>query len=128
MNLLLDTCTFLWIVTDSSELSDKAKEAFQDSRNRAYLSPVSAWEIALKHGLRRLTLSESPLEFVPTQRKLHGVDALPLDEDAALHLPKLPPIHRDPFDRMLVCQAIACGMTLVTPDPEIQRYAVRTLW
>jgi len=128
LNLLLDTCTFLWIVAGSSELSRKAKQSFQDPGNRAYLSSVSVWEIALKHSLRRLKLSGPPAEFVPAQRKLHGVDPLFLDEEAALHLAKLPRLHRDPFDRMLVCQAVTASMTLVTPDPEIHRYAVRTLW
>jgi PIN domain nuclease of toxin-antitoxin system len=65
---------------------------------------------------------------VPAQRKAHGIDTLPLDEETVLQLPRLPAHHKDPFDRILVCQAIIHGMTILTPDPLIIRYPVRTAW
>ena len=128
MKILLDTCTFLWIVTGGPELSDRAREAFEGPDNEVYLSVVSAWEIAVKHALGRLPLPEPPDTYVPRVRRDHGVDRLPLDEEAALHLARLPALHRDPFDRMLVCQAIIGGMVLLTSDPSVTQYPVRSLW
>jgi len=128
MKLLLDTCTFLWIVAGAPELSDRARIAFTAPDNDVYLSAVSAWEIAVKHGLGRLPLPSPPSEFVPTMRQQHGINSLALSEDAALLLGKLPALHRDPFDRMLICQATSEGLVLLTPDQQIASYPVRTLW
>ena len=128
MRLLLDTCTFLWLVSGAPELSARARELFADPDNDAYLSAVSAWEIAVKHGLGRLPLPDAPERFVPTQPQQHGIAPLPLDEESALHLVRLSVLHKDPFDRMLVCQALVHGMTLLGPDPLIAQYPVRTAW
>jgi PIN domain nuclease of toxin-antitoxin system len=128
MRLLLDTCTFLWIAADAAELSERARTLFRSPDNQVYLSAVSAWEIAVKVALGTLPLPWPPERFVPEVREMHGIDALPLGEDACLLAAKLPAIHRDPFDRMLVCQAMAGGMVLLTPDRDIARYPVRTAW
>lgn len=128
MKLLLDTCTFLWCIEGGAALSDEAKRALVDPSNDVYLSAVSAWEIVVKHALGKLPLPEPPERYVPAQRQMRGIERLPLDEEAALHLLRLPPLHRDPFDRMLICQALMVGLTLVTPDELILRYPVRTLW
>jgi PIN domain nuclease of toxin-antitoxin system len=128
VRLLLDTCTFLWIVGGSSELSAAAREAFADPANEAFLSAASAWEIAIKARLGRLPLPAPAGEFVPAQRAAHGLESLAVDEEAALHVAKLPDLHRDPFDRMLVAQAIVGGLVLLTPDDDIRQYPARTLW
>jgi PIN domain nuclease of toxin-antitoxin system len=128
VRLLLDTCTFLWLVVDAPELSPLAREALRDAASHVSLSAVSAWEISIKHALGRLPLPEAPQAWLPSCRERHGIEALPLGEDAALRLATLPQLHRDPFDRMLVCQAIEEGLVLVTPDPAIRQYAVKTLW
>jgi PIN domain nuclease of toxin-antitoxin system len=128
VKLLLDTCTFLWCVEGGSSLSEAGRRALVDPANEIYMSSVSSWEIAVKHALGRLPLPEPPERYVPAQRDARGIEPLPLDEEAALHLYRLPLLHRDPFDRMLVCQALIGGLTLVTPDPAILRYPVRTLW
>ncbi len=128
MNLLLDTCTFLWIATDDPALSPVARELFTDPNNDVFLSAVSAWEITVKHHLGRLPLPDPPQRFVPAMRTGHGIAALPLGEEACLLAGTLPPVHRDPFDRMLVCQALVLGLTILTPDPTIARYPVRTAW
>jgi PIN domain nuclease of toxin-antitoxin system len=128
MRVLLDTCTFLWIILDDPQLSKIARQTFIDPTQEVYLSSVSTWEIALKHGQGKLPLP-SPLErFVSEQRVLHGIDALSLDESATFHLHRLPRLHRDPFDRMLVCQAIEHGMVILTPDTLITQYPVKTMW
>jgi PIN domain nuclease of toxin-antitoxin system len=109
-------------------VSPAARSHLLDPANEVYLSAVSAWEIEVKHALGKLTLPEPPERYIPAQRQARGIDALPLDEESALHVARLPPLHRDPFDRLLVCQALIGGLTLVTPDAEIARYPVRTLW
>lgn len=128
MRLLLDTCTFLWIVGGTSDLSPAARQAFADPANEAFLSAASAWEIAVKHRLGRLPLPMPAETFVPAQRAAHGLEPLPVDEEAALHVGKLPDLHRDPFDRILVAQAMVGGLVLLTPDERIREYPVRTLW
>jgi PIN domain nuclease of toxin-antitoxin system len=125
---MLDTCTFLWLITDAEDLSAVAREAFQDPANRAFLRSVSTWEIVVKCRLGRLSLPADAERFVPEQRKLHATDSLPLEEGAALMLSKLPDHHRDPFDRMLVCQANYHGLILLTSDDQIARYPVNRLW
>jgi PIN domain nuclease of toxin-antitoxin system len=125
---LLDTCTFLWIAGDAPELSPRARELFATPDNDVYLSTVSAWEIAVKHALGRLPLPAPPDRFVPEQRVRHGIDMLPLDEESALHLARLPPLHRDPFDRMLVSQAIVHGLVILGPDALLTQYPVRATW
>jgi PIN domain nuclease of toxin-antitoxin system len=128
MKILLDTCTFLWIAFDSQRLSKNAAAAFLDRSNGRYLSAASAWEIAIKYATGKLSLSEKPDVFVPRVREASGIESLEIDEEAAMHAGKLPALHSDPFDRMLVAQAIVHGMTILTPDPEIERYGVRVLW
>ncbi len=128
MRILLDTCTFLWIITAEQKLSSNARELFVDPFNDVFLSSVSSWEIVVKYTLGRLPLPETPEKFIPTQRKLHKIESLALQEDAALHLAKLPDYHKDPFDRMIVCQALVHGMTILTPDEAIRRYPARTTW
>jgi PIN domain nuclease of toxin-antitoxin system len=128
VRLLLDTATFLWVINDAPELSSQARQLFVDPENEAYLSAVSAWEIAIKYGLGRLPLPEPPDRFIPAQRKQHGIDSLQLDEEAALHLSRLPQLHKDPFDRMLVCQAIVHHLVILTSDDLVTQYPVRTVW
>jgi len=128
MKVLLDTCTFLWIISDDPKLSNRARELHSDPANQVYFSSVSAWEISVKNTLGRLPLPGPVDRFIPEQRESHGIEQLVLDEIAALQLPRLPTLHRDPFDRMLVCQAIVNGLTLLTPDELIVQYPVRTAW
>lgn len=128
MKILLDTCTFLWVIWDSPDLSRKARGILRDPGNEVHLSVVSAWEISVKHALGRLPLPADPMTLVPEQREAHGIESLALDEESALRLAILPALHADPFDRMLVCQAITHGLAILTPDHEIRAYPVKTVW
>ncbi len=128
MKVLVDTCTFLWIVSESSRLSKTAAAAFLDRNNERYLSAASVWEIGIKHAAGRLPLPERPDIFVPMVRDASGIQSLAIDEESALRAGRLPSLHADPFDRMLVAQAIVHGMTILTPDQEIEQYGVRVLW
>lgn len=128
MKLLLDTCTFLWIAEAAERLPPRIIASYQSPGNEVYFSAASAMEIAVKYSTRRLLLSEPPPVWLTRQRAAHGVEALAIDEESALHVSLLPLIHRDPFDRLLVAQAIVHGMTILTPDPIVARYPARTMW
>ena len=128
MKVLLDTCTFLWIISESPRLSKAAATIFLDRDNERYLSAASGWEIGIKYAIGRLPLPERPDIFVPMFREATGIASLAIDEDSALLAGRLPALHSDPFDRMLIAQAIVHGMAILTPDPGIEQYAVRVLW
>ena len=128
MTILLDTCTFLWLICGAEELSDRARALVTDAANPVLLSAASAWEISVKHALGRLPLPDDPMRFVSDERARHRIEALPIDEAAALNVGRLPPLHRDPFDRMLVSQAVLGGYTILTPDRSITQYPAATAW
>jgi PIN domain nuclease of toxin-antitoxin system len=128
VKVLLDTCTFLWIASESPKLSEGASEIYLDENNELYLSAASIWEIGIKYASGKLSLSQRPDILIPKTRKATGIATLNIDEESALHAGRLPALHADPFDRMLIAQAVIHGMTILTPDPLIERYAVRVLW
>jgi PIN domain nuclease of toxin-antitoxin system len=124
MRILLDTCEFLWLVTADARLSPQLVPAVRDPQNEVFLSVVSFWEICLKHSLGKLPLPKPPSQFVPLQRERHQIEPLALDEAAVTQLSGLPMLHRDPFDRMLICQAKAHGLTFASADKLIRQYPV----
>lgn len=128
MNLLLDTHAFLWFISDDESLSPAARAAITAAENQVWLSAASAWEITVKHGIGKLPLPAPPDRFVPTMRQRAGIDLLPIGEAEVCQVHKLPPVHRDPFDRILVAQANCHGLVIVTDDTWIGRYPVQTLW
>ena len=127
MKILLDTCEFLWLVTGDTKLSPSVATALRDPQNQVFLSAVSFWEISVKHNLGKLALPATPAEFIPAQREKHLIASLALDEAAVAQLSKLAPLHRDPFDRMLICQALAHGLTLASSDSLVRQYPVPLL-
>lgn len=126
--ILLDTVTFLWIVGNSPKLSSRAKEIFLDKKTKLFLSVVSNWEILVKYGLGNLDLPSKPAEYLVKQRIVHGIRPLVLEEVDVAQITALKPIHKDPFDRMLICQALARDLTILTPDKLINQYGVKTVW
>jgi len=128
LRFLLDTCTFLWWMAEPGRLSQRARGLLLDRGHEFYLSVVSAWEISVKYAAGRLPLPLPPAEYVPSRRRVCGITALPLTEQEAVHVPRLPKIHSDPFDRMLICQAIVHGLPVLTPDPQIAQYPIRVVW
>jgi PIN domain nuclease of toxin-antitoxin system len=128
MDVLLDTVTFLWWMAGDARLGPGAAKLVRDPSNRVHLSAASAWEIAIKHGAGKLSLPRPPAEWLPEARARHGVLALPVEEEDALHVERLPRLHGDPFDRLLVAQSILRGLALVTPDVALRAYPCRTLW
>ena len=128
MKLLLDTCTFLWALSGVPPLPPRVADMVRNPDNDVFLSAASAWEITIKYAAGKLTLPEHPERYVPAMRAERGFAALAIDEESALHASRLPLLHRDPFDRLIVSQAIVHGMTILTPDPIVARYPARTMW
>lgn len=128
MKLLLDTSAFLWYLSGDAKLPKLVVSAIRSPENDVWLSAVSLWEVVVKHRLGKLPLPAAPSSYIPKQRERHAIDSLSLEERAIVHLPKLPAHHRDPFDRMLICQSIEHEMLLVTSDPRILEYPVKTFW
>jgi PIN domain nuclease of toxin-antitoxin system len=128
MKVLLDTVVFLDSAFSPDDLSKTAKALILDLENELYVSVASLWEIAIKHSAGKLSLPATPERFAPLHRGKLGAEALLIDEESALHVTRLPDLHKDPFDRILICQAIVHGMVLLTPDERISRYPVRTAW
>ena len=128
MKVLLDTCTFLWLAGGGRELPQRAAALFQSQDNEVFLSAVSAWEIAIKHAAGKLPLPVAPQTLLVEERERLGVESLAIDEESALHVARLPSLHRDPFDRLLIAQALVHGLTILTPDPLISQYPARVVW
>ena len=128
MRLLLDTATFIWLVEGDAKLSESARASITDPAKEVFLSAASVWEIVVKHGLGRLVLRVPPEEYVLRQRRLHRVELLPIGEAATLQAGKLPGLHPDPFDRIIVKQAISQGFAIVTSAPLIRVYPMPVAW
>lgn len=121
MKFLLDTHLLLWAVAGSDRLPEAARTAIREPANEPFFSAASLWEIAIKHGLGRVDFRVDP--FVLRRTMLEsGYTELPITGAHAVAAGKLPPIHRDPFDRMLIAQAVVAGMVLMTGDPEVAQY------
>ena len=118
MRLLLDTHVFLWYITADPRLPAPFLAAIQEPANGVYLSAASIWEAVIKHGVGKLPLPAPPADYLPQQRDAHGIAALPIDEGAMTHLAGLPALHRDPFDRLLIAQALQHGLTVATVDSQ----------
>ena len=127
MNFLLDTHIFLWFINNEPRLPYQWRTFIEDSSNEVYLSVVSLWEGILKYQLGKLILPESPEIYLPKQRKRHFIENLDLNEKSVTQLIKLPLLHRDPFDRMLMAQAMAHRLTLMTVDSAIKAYSLENL-
>ncbi len=124
MKLLLDTHIFLWFISGDARLPDGMRESIRNPSDEVYLSVASLWEIIIKHQLGKLSLPQPPESYIPAQRERHLIASLSLDEASVAQLPQLPPIHHDPFDRMLICQALEHGLTIVTIDSLMSSYPV----
>ncbi len=128
MRLLLDTCALVWFFQGSSRISDALQEQLVQPAHDLRMSDVSVLEIVIKHQLGKFPLSHAPSKLLPVLARKHRLESLPLSRDAIFQLEALPLLHRDPFDRLLIGQALSENYTLVTPDPLIQQYPVSVLW
>lgn len=128
MKALLDTHTFLWWNIDDPQLSPTAREFIGDGRNEIFLSAASAWEIAIKYSKGRLELPDKPEQYVALRLTRHRFSSLPIQLSHAAQVYRLPDIHTDPFDRLLIVQSQLEEMPLITGDLQIARYDVSIIW
>jgi len=122
MRILTDTCDALWFFSADARLDARKNEALRNPENTIFFSTVSAAEVSIKYSIGKLSLPAPPSEYLPRIRESHLFTELPLVESASLLLDQLPFIHRDPFDRLLICQALAHDLTLLSSDPLIHQY------
>jgi PIN domain nuclease of toxin-antitoxin system len=127
MKILLDTHVFLWYVSADPQLPVVFRDAIREPTNEVYLSVASVWGAVIKYAIGKLPLPAAPAEYMPRQREAHRIATLPVDETALVHLTGLPPLHGDPFDRILIAQAPQHGMRLATVDDAIRAYPVPLL-
>lgn len=128
MDLLLDTCTILWLSAEPSRLSKKARAAIDADDARLFTSDASVWEVCLKWLAKKIVLPAPPRQWLGEQAAIWQTERVPCELDHFFRTSELPVLHRDPFDRMLVAQAITRTLTIVTPDPVIHAYPVAVLW
>jgi PIN domain nuclease of toxin-antitoxin system len=124
-NVLLDTQIFLWMQFETGKLPARLKEAMGEENIRWHLSRVSIWEVQIKYDLKKLSLPSSPGSLIPRLIRDSGLALAPLDNDAIFMLGKLPPVHRDPFDRLLVATALVNGWEIATADAVLEEYPVK---
>jgi len=124
MRILVDTQCWLWMSLAPERFSARARRIVEDTSQTLYLSAASAWEIAIKHALGKLRLPEPPASYVPSRLASLGVRPLAIELSHTLRVAALPPHHRDPFDRLLVAQAQAEGLVILSSDPAIRAYDV----
>ncbi len=122
MKLLLDTHVFLWLIDDDRRLSNKFRQAIQDANNEKFLSVVSIWECVIKYQIGKLDFPESPETYLPIQRREHLIKILNVDENSIVRLIQLPLLHRDPFDRLIMAQALQHDLIIMTEDEAILTY------
>jgi PIN domain nuclease of toxin-antitoxin system len=127
LNLLLDTCTFLWMCAEPHRLSTRAVTAL-DSAELIGLSDAVILEICLKWHGGKLRLPEPPRHWITDQVRQRQLRILPIDQEICFRMTEMEMLHRDPFDRMLIAQAQIRNLTILTPDKHIHRYPVSILW
>ncbi len=128
MKILLDTCTFLWLALEPTQISPAAREVLNDEKNRLALSQVSVWEITLKHSVGKLPLPFPPREWIPTRRAFFQIQPVQTGESAVFRSGELPRIHADPFDRLLAAHAIEENFTIVSPDTPLSHLGAARIW
>ncbi|MCP4398232.1 MAG: type II toxin-antitoxin system VapC family toxin [bacterium] len=132
MNYLLDTHVFLWVIFDDGKLSTNAKLVIRDLENTLHISAITYWEIALKYSLGKLELQGVTPAELPQHAKSIDIETLPISEDEVSTFYKLPQLpHKDPFDRLIIWQAIKRNLTLISKDKhmrEYQKFGLNILW
>ena len=128
MRALLDTHTFIWWANDDPSLTAAARRAIGDPTNEIFLSAVSTWEMAIKIAIGKLTLALPLDSFVLSQISQHQFKSLPVTYEHTYRVQWLPQHHRDPFDRLLIAQALVENLVLLTGDQQFPQYGVETLW
>ncbi|MBF0328372.1 MAG: type II toxin-antitoxin system VapC family toxin [Nitrospirae bacterium] len=128
MKALLDTHVFLWWVMDDERLTIFVRDFISNEKNELFLSAASCWEMMIKAKLGRIKFPDSAEKFIPAQMRQNNINGLPVHISHALHMYSLPDKHKDPFDRILIAQAQAERIPIVTNDSLIADYDIRVIW
>ena len=128
MKYLLDTEVWLWSLAEPDRLNAKTRNLLARGDEELFLSAASSWEIAIKFALGKLPLPEPPASYVPKRMEAQGIRALPVEHSHALRVSMLPQHHRDPFDRLIIAQAEAERMTILTADAAFKQYSAMFHW
>lgn len=128
MRVLLDTCAFLWFIGGSERLSRSARDLMEDFDNRLHLSIASLWEIAIKISIGKLELARPFAALIPEQLEEHRIKLLQIYPDHLSRLLDLPLHHRDPFDRLIIAQAICERLPIISCDQAFSAYPVKLIW
>ena len=127
MNYLLDTHVFLWYIKGDRKLNKKYKKIIEDYKNNVYISIISIWESIIKAKLGKLNIPEPIFNYLDDKRKLHKIDIINFENRDLSNLEQLPDVHKDPFDRLLICQSISNELIFITDDEYILKYPVKTI-
>ena len=128
MRYLLDTHVFLWMAAAPDQLTARVREIVRQKTNRLHLSAASGWEIALLQKLGRIQLPDEPRRFIPEAIQQLHIIPLPIEFSTAISAAELPLFHRDPFDRILIAEAIKEKMVVLTRDKKFREYGVQSEW
>ena len=128
MRYLLDTHTLLWFISENKKLSDRAHRLILDSSSEIFLSIASLWEIAIKVNIGKLTLDEPFEQLFPKELHFHNLRILEITVDSLARLTALPVHHRDPFDRLIIAQALVEGLPIIGVDSAFDAYGVSREW
>ena len=128
MNVLLDTHAFLWLATGDDRLSETARETFLNQENSLFFSAASYWEICIKMSLGKISLKTGWFQTIQNEMEINAIQWLPIEMTHCAKVIKLPFHHRDPFDRMLVAQAITEKMQLLSRDSRLSAYSIKRIW
>ncbi len=128
MRILLDTHTFLWTALGSSQLSKRAIDLFLEPKNELYFSVASTWEMAIKSSLGKLTFHKPIAAYILEILQENSIQLLTIDFRHALRVATLPFHHRDPFDRLLISQALEEKMAILSCDISLDAYGIERLW
>jgi PIN domain nuclease of toxin-antitoxin system len=128
MRLLSDTHTFIWSFSNTKKLSLLAARELQNPANEIFVSVASIWEMQIKIKLGKMIFNDTLENIIVEQQRINQIQILPVQLSHALYLENLPPYHKDPFDRLLISQAIVENMTLVSADANTAKYQVNLLW
>lgn len=128
MRVLLDTHAYLWFIAGDERLSARGREVIASPDADLLFSAASLWEIAVKHSIGKLPLTRPFADLFPAQPVADGLRTLPIQAPHLARLVDLPFHHRDPFDRMIIAQALVEGVPVLTRDPAFEHYPVETVW
>jgi len=128
MKVLLDTHAFLWLITDEDRLSENARQTFLNTENSLFFSAASLWEICIKKSLGKISLKDGWFQTIKEEMAINTIQWLPIEMTHCAEVTELPFHHRDPFDRMLIAQAIVEEMKLLSWDSRLSDYAIELIW